>query len=405
LINGVKIKNFQSHKDTKIHFNPEGVNVIIGNSDQGKSAILRSMLWVIRNRPLGIDDIISHWARDKKGKITDEMEVVISTENGNVSRKRTADDNEYRLTVESKTGDEESKLFQAINKEVPADIDKFFKLTDVNIQQQHDSSFLLSSSAADVAKYFNRIVRLDVIDSVLSKAESLRRETNKKIKETESEIKNYEKEIGTYKWLDKAEKYQEKLQNTDERLKIYNDEYIEIFQELVEYGNQKKIIDDVPDIKKANNLIEKIEKIVIDYELLEETEKDINQYKIVNRDRKIYEMIKSGKEVIEKIETIKSEIIQLKNNENDLSTDIKKYSELKKQIDIGFDKQKAIKLITEIELIRPDYDFYQELNIQYEERNRIQYAKLGIAKEIEDLKTQLPDICPTCGAPMLEGRK
>lgn len=405
MINGVKIKNFQSHKDTKIHFNPEGVNVIIGNSDQGKSAILRSMLWVIRNRPLGIDDIISHWARDKKGKITDEMEVVISTENGNVSRKRTADDNEYRLTVESKTGDEESKLFQAINKEVPADIDKFFKLTDVNIQQQHDSSFLLSSSAADVAKYFNRIVRLDVIDSVLSKAESLRRETNKKIKETESEIKNYEKEIGTYKWLDKAEKYQEKLQNTDERLKIYNDEYIEIFQELVEYGNQKKIIDDVPDIKKANNLIEKIEKIVIDYELLEETEKDINQYKIVNRDRKIYEMIKSGKEVIEKIETIKSEIIQLKNNENDLSTDIKKYSELKKQIDIGFDKQKAIKLITEIELIRPDYDFYQELNIQYEERNRIQYAKLGIAKEIEDLKTQLPDICPTCGAPMLEGRK
>jgi exonuclease SbcC len=57
MIDHVAIKNFQSHKNTNIDFQRNGVNVIVGTSDQGKSAILRAILWAVNNRPMGTDDI------------------------------------------------------------------------------------------------------------------------------------------------------------------------------------------------------------------------------------------------------------------------------------------------------------------------------------------------------------
>ena len=66
MIHSIKIQNIQSHKDTQLEFNP-GINAIVGSSNNGKSAILRALYWVVYNRPLGTDNLLSHWAFDKKG--------------------------------------------------------------------------------------------------------------------------------------------------------------------------------------------------------------------------------------------------------------------------------------------------------------------------------------------------
>ena len=38
------LKNFQSHSDSELEFD-KGINVICGNSDSGKSSIIRSFIW------------------------------------------------------------------------------------------------------------------------------------------------------------------------------------------------------------------------------------------------------------------------------------------------------------------------------------------------------------------------
>ena len=53
MIKSLKIENFQSHKDSYLEFS-NGINIISGKSNNGKTAILRALNWVITNRPQGI---------------------------------------------------------------------------------------------------------------------------------------------------------------------------------------------------------------------------------------------------------------------------------------------------------------------------------------------------------------
>ena len=76
MITKIEIKNFQSHKDTMIDFD-KGINSICGESDNGKTAIIRAIRWVIENRPLGTDKLNSFWNKDFK----EEMSVKLYTEN------------------------------------------------------------------------------------------------------------------------------------------------------------------------------------------------------------------------------------------------------------------------------------------------------------------------------------
>jgi len=393
----LSIKNFQSHKKTVIEFS-NGVNVLVGGSDQGKSAIIRAILWAVNNRPLGADDIVSHWARDDKNKINDIMSVRIITDIGRVTRRKTADTNEYILVGE----DDNKKVFSAINKDVPEDIQKFFKLTDTNIQQQHDAPFLLSASASDVAKYFNKIVRLDVIDKVLGNAESARRDTNKKIKETETEKKELEKQLENYEWIEQAQELSDKLLKLNERINELDDGWQVIDCEVKDYQIQKNFLKDFPDIKKAKEIIEKIESIKIDYDLVNETEKDIETYKKLNRDRKIYDMIKDGKDILNEIEIVEEEIERLDMVIKLAKKEIDEYNENKKLSDMGFDKKEALRIIKDIEAIQPDYALLRELNTQIQEYNLALDVRENMSEEIKKYKEELPDVCPECGQPIEE---
>ena len=77
MIDKIKIENIQSHKNTELNLS-NGINVIVGSSNNGKSAILRALYWAIYNRPLGIDTLCSHWALDDKGKQKSDMKVTIT---------------------------------------------------------------------------------------------------------------------------------------------------------------------------------------------------------------------------------------------------------------------------------------------------------------------------------------
>jgi ABC-type phosphate/phosphonate transport system ATPase subunit len=394
MITDIAIKNFQSHKLTNIHFVP-GVNVLVGSSDQGKSAILRALLWAVNNRPTGTDDILSHWARDDKGKIIDDMIVKVSTDWGIVTRTRGSNFNGYTLREDGKT-----KQFEAINKDVPDDVIKLFRLTDVNIQQQHDAPFLLSASPGDVAKYFNKIVRLDVIDKVLSNVESSRRDINKQIKTLMTEKEALEKSLKSYDWLPQAEELAEKLSQVSERYVYYKDSCNILGGEIEKYRTIKDELKLKPDTKLAFKLINQIDDIKIDYQGVKALENQIQDYKLLNRDRKLFTMVEPGNQIIKSIHTLTETLTDLKQNYMLIDNQISQYQDNKKAAKIDFDKSVALKYLREIETIHPPYDEFRMLSIQIKDYEGSLSDRDNATDAAQGWKDQLPDICPVCGKPL-----
>jgi len=172
MIDKIEIKNFRRHTDTTIEFD-KGITCIAGKNQIGKSTVIEALLWVKENRPLG-DDYVSHSARNKKGKQILDCEVTVTKGENVLTRKKSDTFNGYILNgVE----------FDTIGTSVPDEVVAFFNLSTENIQRQNEPHFLITETGASIAKYFNKIIDLRVIDSATETAKSLIRST--KTKQTE----------------------------------------------------------------------------------------------------------------------------------------------------------------------------------------------------------------------------
>jgi len=175
MIKSVRLQNFQSHEDTYVEFQP-GVNVIIGQSDSGKTAILRGLRWVIENKPSG-DEYRSHWGGDTRVTLELYDGTVIIREKGKGGR------NAYTMNgVE----------YVAFGQDVPEDIKKVLNMSDVNRQGQMDAPYLLSETSGAIAQHFNKVANLDVIDHATSYI-------NKKINSISADITHHARNVDTYK--------------------------------------------------------------------------------------------------------------------------------------------------------------------------------------------------------------
>jgi len=146
----IQLENFQSHEDTSLELSP-GVNVIIGPSDSGKTAIVRALRWVTWNRPGG-ESFRSSWGGDTI--------VTVGLDKKEIRRVRTKAHNAYYIN------DHEYKAFGA---EVPSDVVELLNIDSVNLQQQLDRPFLLDTPPGQVAQYLNEVAHLDVIDRALQR--------------------------------------------------------------------------------------------------------------------------------------------------------------------------------------------------------------------------------------------
>jgi DNA repair exonuclease SbcCD ATPase subunit len=147
MINQLSIQNYQSHRNSTLDFDP-GVNVIIGNTDSGKTAILRALRWLINNRPLG-NEFRSNWGG--------ETIVQVNTDTDTIT-----------LSLDDKGKDKIYDLnkteFKAFGTDIPEEIRQALRISEINLQTQFDQPFLLSSSPGEIAAHFNRIAHIDQID-------------------------------------------------------------------------------------------------------------------------------------------------------------------------------------------------------------------------------------------------
>lgn len=251
MIKRIEIRNFQSHKNTDIDFS-EGINVLCGESDNGKSAVIRAIKWVCENRPLGTDKLNSHW----NDKFKESMSVKLIMDNGYwVERIRDKERNGYNYF----DGNSIVEL-NAIGNDVPQTVKDLLNLSDVNFQFQMDSPYLLSMSSGDASRYLNQIIHLDSIDKILSVAESNKRSLNSEQKVVEKDLNEYSKKVENLSWLDEAIPMQKRIDKYDEILNSKNMEISSLEKSIIDFESYESNKIDLSEQKK---LVEEIENIEI----------------------------------------------------------------------------------------------------------------------------------------------
>jgi len=258
MIDSITVKNFETHLDTAFNLD-KGVNVIVGESDEGKSGIIRAITWNTKNRPRGDsyrNDQLSEKKKKDKLKITDVG--IIYKDSGLVIRARDGFKggvNHYQINNE--------KPLRALGTDVPNEIQDVTRMKSVNIQGQHPTEqyFLLADKPGQVAKELNKVSGLTIMDKATADINSQIRICNAKIKLSEKEIKRLQEKIDDTEWVDKAEKFANKLKYFKIQINSRQEEYDDLNEKITgvfaindmleeEYGNIDAAIRDIAKLQK-----------------------------------------------------------------------------------------------------------------------------------------------------------
>ena len=295
----IEIKNFQSHKNTVIDFD-KGINSLCGESDNGKSAVIRAIRWLVDNRPLGTDKLNSNWNKDFK----EDMSVKIFTDKGWVERIRNKKRNGYTICL----NDKEPVELSAVGTDVPSEVKEFLNLSDINFQYQFDSPYLISMSAGDASKYLNNLIHLDSIDSILTVAEGNKRTISSEQKVVDKDISDLERELKNTEWVDEAESLYKRVQAYDKKIESQQVIKSELSSGIDSFRSLK-----VYDLSKQKKLVEEIENISIPD--TSELKREIESYRAA--DKNIVDLSKQ-KKLVEEIENINiPDLTELKKEIND----------------------------------------------------------------------------------------
>lgn len=264
-IKKIHLENFQSHKNTTLIFD-RGLNVILGNSDSGKTAILRAIKWAIYNEPQGDYFIMQG---------TNKVLVEIEFSNGAiVKRLKSSSKNNYYL----KLPDEEEQIFEAFGRSVPQeiiDVTGMYKisLTDdkssiLNIAEQLDGPFLLNQVPSVRASAIGRLVSVNYIDDALRDTVREDKSVNNNIKILEKNKDELESKIKEFDYLKDLEVSYNSLKDISRTIKEKSNK-LKLFKtsniSLREIDKEIKVINDnlvkLPNIKILSDLVERLTNI------------------------------------------------------------------------------------------------------------------------------------------------
>lgn len=237
----VIIENFQAHEHTEIEFD-DGLNIIVGESNNGKTSILRAIMWAIDNQPLGTDFIMA-------GK--DECKVTICYDDGtSITRGRTLKDTGYyNVYYHDENGTLQHAAYRGFTNAVPVEIANIHQMPKVNITKdiethlnvlsQLDGPFLLTESPLVKASAIGRITGTHVVDAAI-------KESNKTIQGNRKLIKNYEQEL--------EEKENElKMLPDIQLMSDFTDSYAAVLTYI------KKLHDDAQEINDRINVLQSLD--------------------------------------------------------------------------------------------------------------------------------------------------
>ena len=171
-IKTLTLKNFQSWKNSTIKFT-KGLNIIVGNSDSGKSAIFRAIDSIFTGK------FFPDYVRKQ------EKESMVKLE---------FDDNSIFVREKNKTkqlAEANGIKFERIGKEIPQEYFDCLGKTNISVgekeipvclRNQDDSYFFINSSDYEKSKIIGSVCGIDIVDKIMESINKDIRENNSKIK-------------------------------------------------------------------------------------------------------------------------------------------------------------------------------------------------------------------------------
>ena len=278
------LNNFQSHKHTILDFN-QGLNVIIGPSDAGKSAIIRAIKWVLYNEPSG-----DYFIRQGENDVSVTL---IFSDNTKIKRYRSKSKNQYILY--NNLGEEIK--YEGFGLGVPEEIiekigiEKIYLDSEesnlINLGEQLEGPFLLSEKTSTRASAIGRLIGVNIIDDALK--DTLRDLRNSSIekKNKDSHISSLKEELKTFEFLRDLNLKLEDLEIIKDKIKIKSEKK----DNLIKLSS--KYIENVKEMKDLNTYLDKLKNVnnlEIKIKIIENLN---NNYKYLKNKKEIYNYCKS----------------------------------------------------------------------------------------------------------------
>ena len=412
IIKSIKLKDFISHADTELNFNPYETTVIVGPNGAGKTSIIDAILYALfgeKTRGETVKDII------RMGRNFAKVDLIFQ-ESGReyrVIRTRDLKGNDARLM--------EGDNYLAVNKEITAEIEKIIGM-DKEIAmssifvRQGEISKLLDDQPKERKNLIGRLVGLDKLEKswgniklVISyfddlskkyddfkiKLDDLRREREnieEKIKEN-----SLEKEIKIKDLADKEGEF-DAVKNKYESLKQGKEQYHDLIASLKELNsrmndkiNQIGRLDKT--LSEAENAKKEVERLKQDVWSIEYVER----YVRLIRDK---EDLARDKERLEKelreIESLKTEIDETKGYHDEFEILEKSEKELlSKKDSLNEDYNKITEINTKIGYLNKELDkkIKEKINLEAKTINLLTDVSIESKKrKIDELRLILDEI-------------
>ncbi len=369
------LRDFQLHTNTEIDF-VDGLNIFVGSSDVGKTAINRALSWALFNEVID-SEIVQH------NKSHCEVEIHFQDDSVFIRKK-----GKKINTVEFKyPQDEKFELIKNFGDKYPEQVVKFLgnppkteRLGNIPYSKQSKKLFIVDESPTHLPGILADLIGVADIEEAAKKTSGESKSLDKTIKTTEREIKALQIEIDEkFVGLDDKLSLMKKLNARLEDIDIYSntldcyDAFLLKKQNIDNQGKKalavkklnQKILDSIENkvvtienqqanIKIFDSYLSKqrsINKKISDaersirinnkiYNLLTDKMNDINMY---NETLDTYDSYLVDKEDLEdKIETCKSQLETIKNKLSLAKTELDNYIETLKEENLFCDQCRQV---------------------------------------------------------------
>lgn len=353
IFDSLHLKNFKSHKDTKIDFNP-GISLIVGENGAGKSTILEAISFALfkQHNSKTIKDLM----RNSKGNATSTMSVSLEfTSNGNhykVERSHTKSSSKavlYQKFYNKADGDYQYQIMCENDKNVNSEIKSILQIdSDLFLNaiyiRQGEIAELVSKSPAEKKKLIAKLLGIDSLEKAWENIKPLINDYENKEAELKGRLVN--KDNVDVQIKDNQLAYtnlkNEKLaiDGKIKQVKINKDELSKQKQSLdvnrLEYTNLKNRIDNEQDeVKRLKH-----EKSELQFKLdeINTSEKEMNRLEKYVRKLPVYlhfeECSKKILELNKEKETFEKDLKTVKNHQEILNRYKPSYDEHNKLGDV-----------------------------------------------------------------------
>lgn len=368
----ITLDNFQSISSAELTFE-QGINILVGQSNSGKSAILRAIKAVLLN-PNGSARYI------KKG--TDKAIVTINYANNLIEWDREKKSSSYTINSESygKTGN--SNAFKILNDETGFTLDNSGNL--MNIEGELELPFPFDRSPSELFKLFENVFCVSDSATILKAFKEEEDNTQKQLNEVNESIKITNEKIRGLQAL-KDEVNLERLRTYKNDLLLLNDQQTTLREDLKQLTLSRNIINKIKlnDTYSNFNLIDKgtdnYNTLLNDYNNAKQTHTLIKLAKTFTLN------VSFNSDLLDKYKLIKDDYTELK-----LVSKLSELLEDRKEISIDLENFSCYnKLHKDYTDIKKDIQYIKSL------KNKQEELKCVIAECDNKLKEY--KVCPLCG--------